>query len=964
MASSQLEIVSSSPFGCVLRDQNRKERCRDSNVRSVQSVFDKNFNDLVRDHINDVASWVSSEQVNADATANPHSLRFSNKNHHHHHHNTKNDVPTASTTIPRPPPVLDRWFTRHSQDVALSTSDKHVNEAAEPLLASNTAAPTTPMPTKTPHNSPAQSDNASAKNNHGASSLVQKWEAWLQRSNSLNSNQNQSPSMDSNTSRTSSGVSLNENNAVEQPSTRGPVDEKLVNRTNNADSLIDWEPQSDRTAAGKAVCSSCSRTAGVTDKVSIVDIIKKLKNDADDHEHSNNEHKHCSTADQAEQRCFSLATNVPRLRWRHAVHDLLIHREQDKNRELDSLAKRQTVSKFPQRGRIQAMLKIRSLQRFQIIQDRCRPQLPDYLDRFQQPSNIRHRRAKSSTGIDPFTTPQNVSATPRCPHKDKKSTGNGKPQEREDTHFQKRDQSSWQVNRLTTNKNEDSHERAKPLSDAIQQKTRFTEAQEIAKATTPLECQLENEVANKQGSNNQQHLFLGSQETAETVTPNEVAKVEQEKDEHHLSLGSQETAETLTTLNSSVENEIGEEEGNDTEQHLGLDSQSQDIEERSSAASYNNDSIENEIGEEEGNGNEQPLGLDSRSSAYYNNDINENEVAEEEEDYYQQYFDETNDYDWFSNISRPKSYWESLRKAWYQEVLTTALKNGDIRELVERGRISTLLGSNFRERMNRLMSCRAQIQADGGQCQQDVPEVEGKEEAVQPMCCPQINMHPAGEQEEEEEEEVYDDDDYDADEDEEERSLSSHQCHEANNYFDHSSSSLQMPSLSALVMRSWNSQDDNQTGNDYERRESAFSPPPQPSPQAQCYQDAIQSSSATNRPSLEIELICDLRRHIEQLHLEMSELRKSIVTCTEMQMKMQQYSFNRKVHSVEEEAKNAEDTIPWKRTCCICHEKQVDSLLYRCGHMCTCLKCGNELQWGSGKCPVCRAPILDVVPAK
>lgn len=35
----------------------------------------------------------------------------------------------------------------------------------------------------------------------------------------------------------------------------------------------------------------------------------------------------------------------------------------------------------------------------------------------------------------------------------------------------------------------------------------------------------------------------------------------------------------------------------------------------------------------------------------------------------------------------------------------------------------------------------------------------------------------------------------------------------------------------------------------------------------------------------------------------------------------------------------------------------------RCGHMCTCFKCAHDLLWSSGRCPVCRALIVDVVKA-
>lgn len=49
--------------------------------------------------------------------------------------------------------------------------------------------------------------------------------------------------------------------------------------------------------------------------------------------------------------------------------------------------------------------------------------------------------------------------------------------------------------------------------------------------------------------------------------------------------------------------------------------------------------------------------------------------------------------------------------------------------------------------------------------------------------------------------------------------------------------------------------------------------------------------------------------------------------------------------------------------CSICYERNIDSVLYMCGHMCMCYPCGIQ-QWrgkGGGQCPLCRAPIRDVI---
>lgn len=49
--------------------------------------------------------------------------------------------------------------------------------------------------------------------------------------------------------------------------------------------------------------------------------------------------------------------------------------------------------------------------------------------------------------------------------------------------------------------------------------------------------------------------------------------------------------------------------------------------------------------------------------------------------------------------------------------------------------------------------------------------------------------------------------------------------------------------------------------------------------------------------------------------------------------------------------------------CTVCYERGVDSVLYACGHMCMCYRCAVQ-QWrgkGGGHCPLCRAPIRDVI---
>ncbi|PKU86580.1 uncharacterized protein LOC110095747 [Dendrobium catenatum] len=137
-------------------------------------------------------------------------------------------------------------------------------------------------------------------------------------------------------------------------------------------------------------------------------------------------------------------------------------------------------------------------------------------------------------------------------------------------------------------------------------------------------------------------------------------------------------------------------------------------------------------------------------------------------------------------------------------------------------------------------------------------------------------------------------------------------------------------------------------------------------------QKSWQSSSSTQNssPSFhEGEDMHELKNSVAQIHHEISELRKLVESCLDWQKKLD--------HSIKQEAFCAVNQLAGrgsllhnskcmqgrKDNCCICCEAQVDTLLYRCGHMCACYKCAKELQWSCGRCPICRSLIADVVRA-
>lgn len=70
-----------------------------------------------------------------------------------------------------------------------------------------------------------------------------------------------------------------------------------------------------------------------------------------------------------------------------------------------------------------------------------------------------------------------------------------------------------------------------------------------------------------------------------------------------------------------------------------------------------------------------------------------------------------------------------------------------------------------------------------------------------------------------------------------------------------------------------------------------------------------------------------------------------------------------KTHSMSTPTSPSENTIPESEIseCTVCYEREVNSVLYKCGHVCMCFECAIQVKEKGSLCPICRQTIHDVI---
>ncbi|XP_019168874.1 PREDICTED: serine/threonine-protein kinase pakD-like [Ipomoea nil] len=892
MASSQVEVASSSSpasFGCVMRNHSRRERCSSGGSNS----FPDNLKDLVH-------SCISGDPRKSNADADEkvvdltdlwvHKPQYNNNNNNDRNSNSNsNDNGNSNGNA-----AEDQKSPKKSGGG--KSGSENWERARKKVLSSGRR----------------EEENEGLEAQRVVSSIVKRWKDFEAEKKTPQPQLTNSSSTCS--TRTNSAATLLSENVEIPPAPASSVacDESSDGTdtpTNDADSsFADWESDRRVMSAPPSIRGRDS-DATESERVRVIDIIKKLTSSGGEESHDrdhNNTSANAAAMNEAapplprvktsasEHGCLCpLIPSSPRkIRGRRAFTDLLMQMERERVRELESISGRKAVSKFQQKGRIQAMLKLKLLRRETEVKDSAPTNCMSPQSIKCTQSSIMHLREKFKTDSKPTSkeadcsnSPDTCNSRPAIPTCKRKNS----MKERE-----KKEKKENNTNASTTSKQEENHHHQQGGREAGE-KTRPPVETINTQATTDLSNQCSKDIT----KSDQIKVCQNCQQTDSNISPKESSK-KPSKAERALQVVIPELTEAAAETTKPSACSKSEETGSNVK------------EQQRNSLEWTNDWDENDWGwirdfsQHTHNGWDR-LRLHFQPHHHHQEDVQKRVISNEEEA----------SHEWINDVSRPRSEWEDLRQARYQEMLDPYFNN-DLQQLLQRKSVSNFLSGGLRDKIDQLMMTRSQKQSppENHEIQKQVTDNKG-EKAVEE------GVQSGGERK---------------------------TCQEEDEYGDGNDST-----------QTWSNNQECDIRDDYDQMASTALP-------------QFQSSTFFSQEN-EMKLIHGLMGHMEQLHQEMSEIRRALISCIDMQVKLQNSikdevvsAFNQlgkdnvKVPS-EDECKSKVDECKSKRNCIMCHEMVVNALLYRCGHMITCYKCAQELQWGDGKCPVCQAPIMDVVRA-
>lgn len=1028
MASSEVEIASSAPFGCVLRDRNQ------NNHQVRTNAFRKNFNDLVQTQLGSCRNAGSNENSHpgidlADLWVHhpqpPTSSSSSNENNHHawemgharisensnsndnshqhnidytdlwvhnpprnHDENSQNksisggkcdrkceigvssghlacpprgrthdggaqSQPASRVRSPEPPlrPVSSPGGRRSHETGHASTSQKEKSQKGKSSSSSHVLAPPT-----------VDSCSMEVPNLGAVSSLVQKWRRFEGK---------RSSSGGSSCSGGSEALAAGGSDTCEESVDIRPDTPTISEELNG-----DWE--SVRT--GFSASPGRDFDTAENEKIRVADIIRKLSSNVEEQHDRDQAIFHESSlpcirtsVDQSEQRPFTPFSCSPLIRGRQAFSDFQMQMERERHKELDTLAETKAVSKFSHRGRIQAVLKVRFLHRGAEEKDHQRLNCSVSNSNRPKQSAILHLREIFSLGAkqcaSQLQSPQ-VKVVDCNTEIEKSSVscqkGNGNPQKKNSEPIKSASVVTFDTSSTRRDiKNHGSNDMVEKSKVEVQR----SERKENHPPKILPQREKDNVTTTSKGSSDRESSFRlmpikgdVKYRESDSMVQNSAPSLQNSGKVYQVASSGSNDIQQCSNPNSYVHRKPEFPTTGTSSQCSEGNVYTKFYEASNQQLAGNGTGLINDISQAPCDWEQEKDNSNHLDCSWVNDWIHDG--LEELQSYYSQEDAEIN-HDWINDVSRPRSTWEDLRQARYQEMLDPFVENDDIRHLLQRKSVSSFLSSGMREKIDRLMMSRTQEISRKDHLEGKRENQYNREDQVRVNEENEEHDEYKEEEEykqnnEEEEEEAEDDDSiiYNDDyEEDQQLNIQTERYNAAQSYINQTTSWV-------------HSRHHDVSDNDSDQ---AAPPPPyiqhSPLPNVRILESQrsnssrLQSQRSMNHNSVEMELIYELKGNMEQLHQEVSEIRRSLKTCVNMQMELQQ-SIRQEIMAAlcqpgKQKRKERKDSS--RGRCCICCEEPIDSLLYRCGHMCTCFACAHELQWANGKCPVCRAPILDIV---